>query len=60
MKFVPVISTVVFPLVEPLLGVTEITEVAALYVKLDADEVPPGEVTCTPTVPVPDGEIAVI
>jgi hypothetical protein len=29
-KFVPVISTVVFPLVEPVLGVIELTDVAAL------------------------------
>jgi hypothetical protein len=49
-KFVPEISTTVPPLVEPVAGLIELTEVADVYVKAEeafSAEVPPGVVTFT-------------
>ena len=62
-KLVPEISTTVPPLVEPVLGLIEVTCVAEVYVKLSAatlSDVPPRFVTRTSTVPVPAGKFAVI
>ena len=62
-KFVPEISTTVPPLVEPVLGLIAVTEVADVYVKLSAvtfSDVPPGFVTRTSTMPEPAGKLAVI
>ena len=49
-KLVPVISTTVPPPVAPVLGLIEVTEVADVYVKVEAEfsaELPPGVVTFT-------------
>ena len=62
-KLVPEISTTVPPPVAPVFGLIEVTLVADVYVKSSAEtfeDIPPGVVTRTLTVPVPAGKFAVI